>query len=281
MDCLPQLDGTKPLLYRSCVLGTIRGFPFAPGEFQPNCTATTATGKLTFGGSAVRLPFLPHCIPPTIFRLPKGEPAMPYRIGVLAALLGGLVLAAAQAESPPSMAAICTAGRPQANELLAAKEIRRYVYLRTGKLLPIVELPDGFGDWKAAPPGGLIAVGGAGRFGAIAESNPDLARLAADQYVLRTIQHGGRSIVVVCGSGEGLIYAAYRFAEHLGVRFYLHGDVVPDKQIALELPNAGRNPQAAVRPSAAFSRSTIFPRGPTGGTATATRRSSASCRRWA
>jgi hypothetical protein len=33
-----------------------------------------------------------------------------------------------------------------------------------------------------------------------------------------------------------MLYAAYRFAEHLGVRFYLHGDVVPDELIPLALP---------------------------------------------
>ena len=29
---------------------------------------------------------------------------------------------------------------------------------------------------------------------------------------------------------------AYRLAEHLGVRFYVHGDVVPDGRIPLTMP---------------------------------------------
>jgi len=33
------------------------------------------------------------------------------------------------------------------------------------------------------------------------------------------------------------LYGAYRFAEHLGVRFFLHGDVIPDERIAWELPD--------------------------------------------
>ena len=61
--------------------------------------------------------------------------------------------------------------------------------------------------------------------------------LAAEQYVLKTLQHEGRPVLLVAGGdATGTLYAAYRFAEHLGVRFYLHGDVIPDKQIALELP---------------------------------------------
>ena len=192
---------------------------------------------------------------------------MPRRIGMVVALLCGFAWMTARAESPPPVAAICTVGHPQSDETLAAKEIRRYVYLRTGKLLPIVKMSGGFGDWKAAPPGGLIAVGDGCRFSAIAESNPELEplihlqRSASDQYVLKTIQHEGRSIVVVCGWGRGLLYAAYRFAEHLGVRFYLHGDVAPDKPAALELPNLNetRKPLFAVRGIQPFHD---FPEGP-------------------
>ena len=47
----------------------------------------------------------------------------------------------------------------------------------------------------------------------------------------------------------GTLYGAYRLAEHLGVRFYLHGDVVPDEQIAAGIADAGRDAQAAVRPA--------------------------------
>ena len=43
-------------------------------------------------------------------------------------------------------------------------------------------------------------------------------------------------LLIAGGDPIGTLYGAYRFAEHLGVRFYLHGDVVPDRQIALELP---------------------------------------------
>jgi len=121
-------------------------------------------------------------------------------------------------------------------EALAAKEIRRYVYLRSGKLLPIVEgLPAGGG-------GGLIVVGSKGRPAVRAVLSDErlkaaVQRLAPQQYLLKTIEHEGRPIVLVAGGDAvGTLYGAYRLAEHLGVRFYLHGDVIPDRQMALELP---------------------------------------------
>ena len=42
-------------------------------------------------------------------------------------------------------------------------------------------------------------------------------------------------MLLVGGDGVGTLYAAYQFAEQLGVRFYLHGDVIPDRQAPLEL----------------------------------------------
>jgi len=38
------------------------------------------------------------------------------------------------------------------------------------------------------------------------------------------------------GDDTGTLYAAYRLAEALGVRFYLHGDVIPDEQVEWQLP---------------------------------------------
>ena len=43
-------------------------------------------------------------------------------------------------------------------------------------------------------------------------------------------------LLVVGGDPVGTLYGAYRLAEHWGVRFYLHGDVVPDGKMALALP---------------------------------------------
>jgi len=140
------------------------------------------------------------------------------------------------AESAPVPVAVVCPRHGEFAERLAAREIRRYIYLRTGKLLPIVH------DSESASDGGLIMVGRLPRFGSIIDADADLKTvcgdgLGPDQYILKTIEHAGRPIVLATGHGDtGVLYAAYRLAEHLGVRFYMHGDVIPDRQIELKMP---------------------------------------------
>ena len=122
---------------------------------------------------------------------------------------------------------VCPPAAP-ANVQLAAKEIRRYVYLRTGNLLPVAET---------------------GR-GIVLKIDP---AFGAEEY--RITPDG-----IAGGSDLGVLYGAYRYAELLGVRFYLHGDVVPDERLK-ELPNvsdAGK-PEFAVRGILPFHD---FPEGP-------------------
>lgn len=102
-------------------------------------------------------------------------------------------------------------GSPQLQ--LAAKEIRRYVWLRTDVLLPI-----SFAKEKATEKGIILYV------------DPTLE---AQQYRLKS---DGKSLEISGGSDVAVLYGAYAFIEKLGVRFYLHGDVIPDKKIAFQLP---------------------------------------------
>lgn len=119
-------------------------------------------------------------------------------------------------------------------EQLGASEVRRYVYLRTGLLLPVVkELPE---------TGDAIVVACLGRVvgkGSDPALIPDPAEhVSKEEYLLKTVQRGGRTVAVVTGgSGIGTLYAAYRFAEKMGVRFELHGDVVPDAAIPFAIPD--------------------------------------------
>ncbi|MFH1716120.1 MAG: malectin domain-containing carbohydrate-binding protein [Planctomycetota bacterium] len=124
-------------------------------------------------------------------------------------------------------------------ERLAAKEIRRYLYLRTGKVVPIVQ-----SDGRLPSTAHLIVVGQEGRPAVekLAGRDTGLAALVnalgSEQYLLKTFDLANRQVVLVAGGDPiGTLYAAYRFAEHLGVRFYLHGDVVPDERIALRIPD--------------------------------------------
>lgn len=92
---------------------------------------------------------------------------------------------------------------------LAAAELRRYIYLRTGKLPVISGKRDGSDFLLKIDP-----------------------TLQAQQFRIRT---AGGAVEISGGSDVGVLYGAYRYAELLGVRFYLHGDVVPDERLK-ELP---------------------------------------------
>ena len=120
-------------------------------------------------------------------------------------------------------------------ERLAAQEIRRYVYVRTGAVLSIRTAVG-----KAATTE-LIVVGNKDR-AVITQRVPEgelrgtIDQLAAEQYVVKSVTEGDRKIILLAGGDDvGTLYAAYQFAEQLGVRFYLHGDVIPDQRVPLEL----------------------------------------------
>jgi hypothetical protein len=91
---------------------------------------------------------------------------------------------------------------------LAAKEIRRYVWLRTGELLPIAAR--GHGITLTVDPA-----------------------LATQQYRLRS---DGDAFAISGGSEVAVLYGAYAFVEKLGVRFEISGDVIPDGKIPFRLP---------------------------------------------
>jgi hypothetical protein len=129
--------------------------------------------------------------------------------------------------------------RRDASELesFAANEVRRYVYLRTGKVLPVK---------KGVTSSDRIVVackntrfcGGLG---------PDLG---PQQFTLRTGMVGGNRVWWIVGGDEvGTLYGAYRFAEKLGVRFGLDGDVVPDEPLGGHWPelNETGKPRFALR----------------------------------
>lgn len=96
-------------------------------------------------------------------------------------------------------------------ERLAAAEIVRYGYLRTGRL-PVM----GAGDHGG--PAILL--------------RRDATSLGPQEFTITT---AGHRITISGGDDVGVLYGAYRFAELMGVRFYLHGDVIPDERLK-ELP---------------------------------------------
>ncbi|MDP7286383.1 MAG: hypothetical protein QGH94_00175 [Phycisphaerae bacterium] len=133
----------------------------------------------------------------------------------------------ARAEAP--FEGIVYPASPSNPELLTAKEIRRYIYLRTGSLLPIsqgVRIPQGSSNY--------IIVGRKNR-AIIKDALSGTKQLSAshslkdEEYLIASVRKRARFLAVITGGGDfGTLYAAYGFCEKLGVRFYLHGDVIPD-----------------------------------------------------
>ncbi len=112
-------------------------------------------------------------------------------------------------------------------EELAAREVRRYLYLRTGKLLPVHS---------------VTSLPASGDFILVAEDNDPLIKSATGTeaptggFFIKSKTGNNRNVLIISGDDTiSTLYGAYRFAEKLGCRFYLHGDVIPDKKIPLEL----------------------------------------------
>jgi hypothetical protein len=113
-------------------------------------------------------------------------------------------------------------------EEFSAKEIQRYVYLRTGVLAELIkgdEITDGYDDCI------LVGRKDRGLFSKTAYA-PELlaATKALDEgfYLQTYLTSGSRQHVIVGGSGPGTLYGAYRFVEATGVRFSIEGDVIPE-----------------------------------------------------
>ena len=122
-------------------------------------------------------------------------------------------------------------------ERLAAREVRRYMYLRTGRLLPMMTQPAGL-----FPKGNLIVVGRKDRPLIYSSVLGPMSSLGPQSYWLKTIPlersgpAGAQKLLVTGGDDAGVLYAAYALAEALGVRFYLHGDVIPDEGMEWKVP---------------------------------------------
>ncbi|WNR42768.1 malectin domain-containing carbohydrate-binding protein [Paenibacillus roseipurpureus] len=135
----------------------------------------------------------------------------------------------------PNSLFICYPGSASRQEKFAAKEIRRYLYVRTSVLLPLVEE-----DSMPKEASGFIVGYSDSRLitDIIVTPQNQLASMSEQGYLLKTVATSSRKRLVITGGRKGgLLYAAYRIAEHWGIRFALHGDIIPDKQIPLVLPD--------------------------------------------
>lgn len=139
-----------------------------------------------------------------------------------------MLCAGAGAEEPPSRWEIAVDPDASALERFAARELQRYVYVCTGSLVPV-------GARAGIVPGPALVVATQGR--ALAGPPGPGRPLGPRDYRLDSAAAAGFARVSVVGGDDvGTLYGVYRLAERLGVRFYLHGDVIPDSPVPLGFP---------------------------------------------
>jgi len=103
-------------------------------------------------------------------------------------------------------------------EDLAARELRRYLFLLTGCDRPIA---------TSAPPVGPVVLVGRGACG------PAAAGLAEQEILVRTVARDGRpALMIAGGSPAATQWAVYAFLEQMGCGFYLGGDALPAREEA-------------------------------------------------
>lgn len=122
-------------------------------------------------------------------------------------------------------------------EQQAAKEIRRYIFLRTGTA-PAMAIAD---NYSSLPAGDVIVVSADSSI-IINELKQDYGNVSAPNsdnrmgYIIKSVSKDGRNVLVITGADSTTtLTAAYRFAELIGCHFNLAGDVIPDIKISFPL----------------------------------------------
>ncbi|HUZ61396.1 MAG TPA: alpha-glucuronidase family glycosyl hydrolase [Hanamia sp.] len=111
-------------------------------------------------------------------------------------------------------------------ELLALKELRRYLYVRTGEL-PVIKTI----LLKEKLPGNSILVATISEI----KNDYDIKRINIDSkingqgYQLKSTANN--SLLIIGGSEIGTLYGAYKFIESTGIGFDLDEDIIPDKKL--------------------------------------------------
>jgi len=121
-------------------------------------------------------------------------------------------------------------------EILAAREIRKYIYLRTGELATlkaVTSLPFQRGISIVSGVKGSRLF----QFPGNHDITKEISNLSPDSYLLRTIRFQKHNLLIIAGGDvTAILYGAYAFARKLGIGFYLYGDIIPDKKTRFMLP---------------------------------------------
>ncbi len=136
-------------------------------------------------------------------------------------------------------------------EDFAAREVRRYLYLRTGKFLQIKQLS--LGETQILD--NKIIIGSSQskliqQFATKWNVQNQINELKKEEYLLKTVSEKKGKTIIVCGSDEiSTLYAAYKLMELFGIRYAPAGDIIPDGYIDLEMPVINKifKPEFAIR----------------------------------
>jgi hypothetical protein len=101
-------------------------------------------------------------------------------------------------------------GENKGTEQLAARELQRYLYVRTGRLPLLKQLE----THRPCPPNGILVK--------IVDS------LKEQEFQLVSMTN--HRLLILGGSGTALLYGAYQFLESAGIGFRLDKDIIPDKK---------------------------------------------------
>lgn len=109
-------------------------------------------------------------------------------------------------------------------EVLAARELQRYLYLRLG------EIPDlrVFHMGEKLPPR-CIVIGSLDNMRRIIEGIDIPDTMGGQEYFLRSANDN--QLYIVGGSPVATLYGAYKFLESTGIGFSIDEDIIPDKQV--------------------------------------------------
>lgn len=146
-------------------------------------------------------------------------------------------------------------------EQLAAKEVRRYLYVSTDALLPIRKITN-----ENIRNNGSIVISGLYNYQKLKSDrwlqDNRINEISEQGYLLRKyLNEGNSQFWIIGGEHNGILYGAYKFLEAFGLGFYLHDDVIPEEKKVLELPDLDikRNPLFNLRGILPFHD---FPEGP-------------------
>ncbi len=149
-----------------------------------------------------------------------------------------LVCVSASAQEKKSEVWIVTSNSTSVQEELAAKEICRYIYQRTGELATIV--PNKGADLGRNAV--IIATRGTSFYNEICpkEIKAEVNGLKPEGHIVKTVDDGQDKHHYIIGADSiGTLYGAYIFVENMGVQFTLNEDIIPDDKIKLsDIPDS-------------------------------------------